>query len=293
MASCLVWPTGLPAAVDPVPPAVTSFSLGRFRIDVLSDSRSIIANDGKTFAVGIAPSTVADVLRRAGMAADDIPLDIDALLVRIGHRKILIDSGFGPRSGGVILQSLAKAGVRPDEIDDVLVTHGHGDHVGGLLGQDGRSSYPNATIHIASAEWRWMQTQPNRVELVRAIASQVHIFLPGQEVSPGIQPVSLPGHTTGHVGYELRSGDARLLDIGDLAHNAVIELAHTDWPFAYDEDAPAASRSRQALFTQLAASHELVFSPHFPYPGVGRVGRTKAGFAWLPATLDRSSPNRP
>jgi glyoxylase-like metal-dependent hydrolase (beta-lactamase superfamily II) len=291
--ACLMTPGALLADVEPAPPATFSFSVGRFRADALSDSRAEIANDGKTFAAGIDPSVVADVLKQAGMPQDAIPLDIHALLVRTKGRNILIDSGFGPRSGGTILQSLAKAGVRPDEINDVLITHGHNDHVGGLLGLDGKPSYPKAIIHMAQAEWRSMQSQNTHAELVRAIAPQVRTFVPGKWVLPGIRSVSIPGHSAGHVGYELISGKARLLDIGDMAHDAIIELAHPEWPFAYDQNGRIASQSRLTQLEQLAASHDLIFSPHFPYPGVGRIDRVGDRFVWRPMQPGNFSANAP
>jgi glyoxylase-like metal-dependent hydrolase (beta-lactamase superfamily II) len=188
----------------------------------------------------------------------------------------------GPKFHGALLESLHQAGVKPAAITDVLITHSHGDHVGGLLDAEGRLAFPKATIRMSSAEWSWMQTK-GPPELVKAISSRVHTFEPGARIAPGITAVALVGHTPGHVGYEITSGEAHLLDIGDLAHSYIVSLGKPEWKVEFDNDDTLAKAVRLKTLKQLAGDHELVFSPHFPFPGVGQIEASGDGFLWKPA----------
>jgi glyoxylase-like metal-dependent hydrolase (beta-lactamase superfamily II) len=267
---------------QPVPPAAHMFSVGKLQLASLHDAQFVFPNDAKTFGVGADPAQVGAVLRAAGAPTDRITLSVNQLLVRTGHRVVLIDTGIGPKMHGSILASLAEAGVKPTAITDVLITHSHGDHVGGLLDASGKLAFPKATIRMSSAEWAWMQTKASP-EMVKAISSHVHTFEPGAQVAPGITSVALKGHTPGHVGYEITSGDAHLLDIGDLAHSSIVSLQKPQWTVEFDTDDATGKATRATELKQLAGDQELVFAPHFPFPGVGHIGATGDGFVWQPA----------
>jgi len=221
------------------------------------------------------------VLKQAGAPTDRVTLSVDALLIRGGGRVVLIDTGLGPKVGGVLPRSLAAAGVAPGAVTDVLITHAHPDHVGGLVTATGALAFPQAAIRLSEAEWASMQARGDKA-LVAAIAPRVKTFAPGTMIIPGITPVSIPGHTPGHVGYAIISGDARIIDIGDTAHSAIVSLAEPDWTIGYDGDAALGKASRRATLTRLAASRQLLFAPHFPFPGVGRIVVRGTGFAFQP-----------
>lgn len=272
----------LPAAPAPAPAAATSFRVGAFELVALRDMLNVVPNDGSVFGKDRTPAAVAAVLHAAGAPAGSVTLAVDALLVREPGRLVLIDTGLGPKAGGALIASLRLAGVAPDAVTDVLLTHGHRDHIGGLVTAQGRSAFPGATIRFAAAEWRALGEQPEAAAIVRAIAAQVKTFAPGRPVLPGITPLAIPGHTPGHVGYEIASRGERLLDIGDTAHSAIVSLARPDWAIGYDGDPRLGEANRRALLTRLAASHQRVFAPHFPYPGVGRIVAAGTGFAWSP-----------
>lgn len=267
---------------QPVPPAAHPFTVGKLQLTALRDIQFVLANDGKTFGVGVDTATTSALLRAAGAPDDRITVSVDALLVRTGHHVVLIDTGVGPKMQGCLLGSLAEVGVKPSAVTDVLITHSHPDHVGGLVDASGNLAFPKATIRMASAEWAWMQTQGSP-ELVKAVSSHVKTFEPGAQVAPGITSVALKGHTPGHVGYEIVSGDARLLDIGDLAHSTIVSLQKPQWGMGFDSDQAVGKATRGTVLKQLASDQELVFSPHFPYPGVGHIAAAGDGFAWQPA----------
>lgn len=267
----------------PVTPEARSFHIGALTLTALHDEQIVIPNDGKTFAPGMSTREVAKVLRAAGAPTDEITLSVNALLVRTGHRLILIDTGLGPQYHGELLASLRVAGVLPGEVNEVLITHPHPDHVGGLLDAHGKLAFPSATIRMASAAWSWMQ-QKGAPAMARTIANRVTTFEPGATIAPGITSVSLPGHTPGHVGYQISSGHSRLMYIGDIAHSSIVSLARPQWSIQFDGDHVVANGTRREALRTLARTGEWVFSPHFPFPAVGHIVAAGTGFAWVPGS---------
>jgi glyoxylase-like metal-dependent hydrolase (beta-lactamase superfamily II) len=271
------------AQIGPVAVTATAtpFKLGTLQLAALRDAAANAPNDAKVFGIDVGSEAVDKVLAAAGVPTGQISLSVSALLVRTPGHVVLIDTGYGaPR--GILLASLAAAKVTPDQITDVLISHGHGDHVGGLMTADGKPVFAKASVRMAAAEWASLQAQPANAKLVAAITAQVKPFEAGAAVLPGITSVDLNGHTPGHSGYRVESKGKRLLAIGDMAHSYVISLAKPDWAMGYDRDRKLGAERRRTVLGQLADSGDLVFSPHFPYPGTGHVVRAGDGFAWKP-----------
>ncbi|HEV2363532.1 MAG TPA: MBL fold metallo-hydrolase [Caulobacteraceae bacterium] len=267
---------------QPVAPAASELTLGATKLYALRDTGFVTPNDGADFGSDVGPKAVAAALAAAGLPTDAIRLDIDALLVREPGRIILVDAGLGPRFKGALPQSLAIAGVTPGEITDVLITHTHLDHVGGLLTADGKPAFPRARIWMSKKEWAWLNAQPHGRKLADAIAPQVRTFEPGSAILPGITPIALYGHTPGHAGYQIAWGGAEITDIGDTAHSSVISLEHPEWRAGIDNDPPEGEATRVAELARLASAHALIFAPHFPFPGIGWIEKRGTGYAWKP-----------
>jgi glyoxylase-like metal-dependent hydrolase (beta-lactamase superfamily II) len=272
------------AQVGPVTvePQATPVKLGGLTLVSLRDAANISANNGNVFGVDQGIEAVDKLLAAAGAPTGQLSLSVNTLLVRLPGRVIMIDTGYGdPR--GLARASLAKAGITPDQVTDVLISHGHGDHVGGLLLADGTPAFPKATVRMAAAEWASLKETPANAKLVASIAPQVQPFEPGATLAPGIVSVDLNGHTPGHSGYRITSKGKSLLAIGDMAHSYIVSLAKPQWAMGFDRDRPLAASRRTAVLGALAESGEMVFAPHFPYPGTGHVVRAGDGFTWKPA----------
>ena len=261
-----------------------AFQVGTLEAWALNDGTIDVANDGKTFAVGQAPEQVSALLAAAGEPTDVLHLSLQPLLVRAGDKVLLFDTGAADANwakAGHLPASLRAAGFEPAQVTDIFISHGHQDHVGGLLA-GGALAFPNASVHLAAPEWEALQADAGAAALVAAIRPKVVAFAPGAELVPGVvTAVAVDGHTPGHSAYEIASGDARLLYIGDTAHHSVVSLQQPEWTIAYDGDAPLAQASRRALLQRAADGKLRLYAVHFPYPGLGTVEARDGGFAWV------------
>lgn len=277
-------PAAEAGATAPAGDNAHAFRIGEFQAWALKDGSLTPPNDGKVFAIGEPKADVDALLTAAGAGTETLELSIQPLLVRMGERVVLFDTGAAGGMGtqGLLPGSLAAAGVAPDQVTDVLISHGHGDHVGGLVNAQGGLAFPNATVRMSANEWRALQGDAQMAALVAAITPKVQTFQPDAEVLPGVTAVDIRGHTAGHSGYLIGSGADRVLYIGDTMHHYVISVQRPDWTVAFDGDASIAEPSRKAVLARAADENLRVYAVHFPYPGLGKIQRRGADYVWVP-----------
>src|SRR5229473_112134 len=226
-------------------------------------------------------------------------------LVHTGKQLILVDAGAGTWWGGAALGrlvgSLRSAGYTPEEVDLVLVTHLHSDHVGGLTTQDGKRVLPNAEVYVAKPESDfWFSPEiagkaPKDAQpffqSAQAIAAPYikagkwHTFGGSEPIVDGLQLVPLPGHTPGHTGYEFSSKGQKILFWGDIVHALRVQLQHPEVTAIFDIDQTAAAATRHQLLPKLAREDVLVAGPHMNFPAVGRLRKEGSGYSWAPVVF--------
>lgn len=250
-------------------------------------------------------------LIRNGADAEGLTTPLSCLLVHVpgSDRLILVDSGMGCNASipttGRLARSLEAAGIEPGAVTDILLSHLHPDHIGGLFDKKGTAVFPNARYHVSREEALFWEdpamdlsgTEMDRVrreEMVRGArkflsvaGDKLNRFISGDDPIPGVLSISLPGHTGGQVGYLFRSGGETLLYTADALCNRFVSLQHPEWRFAFDADSPRAIVTRDALIASLTAERHFVFVPHFPL-GIGGVTERGGVLVWAPG-MDREN----
>jgi glyoxylase-like metal-dependent hydrolase (beta-lactamase superfamily II) len=225
------------------------------------------------------------------------PMDVNCLLIEQGQRKILVDTGCGSgfeASAGKLLQNLLKEGVNPDQVDTIIYTHGHPDHVCGSFDSHGKPVFPQARHIILRKEYDSWATMPDTSQHYVMFASARKYLLPMRdqcdlveeeaEVIPGIRLLPAYGHTLGHAMLEISSEKQRLLCIGDLIHSKV-EFTNPEYLTFLDFVPEQAVRLRTEGISKIAASGVLVFACHFPFPGIGHFVHKGAILSWQPVQV--------
>ncbi len=243
-----------------------------------------------------------------GLQEDPHMLDVvdGGFLVNTGKQLILVDAGAGTWWGGGALGRLAgslrSAGYTPEEVDIVLLTHLHSDHIGGLTTQDGKRVFPNADVYVAKAESDfWLSPEiaakaPKDAQpffqSAQAIAAPYikagkwHTFSGSEPIVDGMQIVPLPGHTPGHSGYEFSSKGQKILFWGDIVHAQRVQLQHPEVTAVFDIDQTAAAATRNQLLARLARENVLIATPHASlFPALGRLRKDGSGYSWVPVVF--------
>ena len=261
---------------------VISRQIGDYLVTPLSDGNMAASLE---LLSGISTTEAGEIQRQAGIAEPG-NLHIYGYLIRGRGRTILVDSGTGGVNnvGGQLKANLQAAGVLPETVDTVLLTHARPDHLGGLLGEEGLMVYPNAELYLHPLEKAfWLDdarfAQANERQQRNFIRARQTLTAYGERVrllsdapiAEGIHPVPLPGHTPGHTGFRIDTPEDSLIIWGDIVHFPYIQIAHPGVSIAFDIDREQAEASRKRILAQAAAEQWLVAGMHFGGSGFARV----------------------
>src|SRR6201988_3641671 len=293
-----------PPAGEKAQPSFYRFKLGTIEITVVSDGTvsfpaETLWGDRAEDARGLLTSTF--------QPPSPVGLQINTTLVNTGDKLMLIDAGCGvdkfqKNTTGRLLGNLASAGYAPDDIDMILLTHAHFDHLWGI--SDGKNAsllFPSTEFVASEAELAfWSDPElPSKVPAKQQpVITQTNLKLAsprlrqikaGAEVAPGVTTLDTAGHTPGHMSVHISSGREEMLLTGDVVADPEIGFLHPEWAFGFDLDVPLATKARMAFLDRAAADKTLVGSYHLPFPGFGHVVREGSGYRWLPADCQWTS----
>ena len=275
-----------------------SFQLGDLRITALSDGT--VPQDLHKLLMDTTQSEVDSLLQQSFLQ-NPVEASINVYLIEDGARRILVDTGagqlFGPGFGGKLLDGLEAIGIEPADITDILITHVHTDHTGGLVA-DGQPVFPNATVHVGAPDTDFFLDASNAEKTGYAMqyfdeaaktigvvdkAGQVAPFSGTETVLPGIVATIHPGHTPGSAFYKVTSKDESIVFVGDIVHVAAVQFPEPRITIAYDVSPEQARSVRMETFDDIAGSRQLIAAPHLPFPGVGHIrAKEDEAFGWYP-----------
>ncbi|NNU80934.1 MBL fold metallo-hydrolase [Halovulum dunhuangense] len=282
-------------------PGFRRMTLGNFEVTVLLDGFNPVEGPQGIFGQDQTVETVEALLTENLLPTNAMEFTFHPVLVNTGTELILFDTGNGEGARparGHLLERMAEAGYSPDQVDKVVITHWHGDHINGMT-EGGALTFANAEYVTGATEFDFWTSDArmgtpaegnsNTVKgLADMIGERITLLEPGQTVASGIEAVGAFGHTPGHMVYHLESEGRRLMLAADTANHFVLSLQRPDWEVRFDMDKAAAAASRKEIFGMLAADRVPFVGYHMPFPGVGFVEARGEGFRYVPVSYQLS-----
>jgi glyoxylase-like metal-dependent hydrolase (beta-lactamase superfamily II) len=305
--------TSIPALAAAPPagkqaPSYYRHKLGDYELTQVSDGTvSLPLSDA--YVKNVPKAEVSAALEAAYMSPEKSTSVYNPIVVNTGSKLILIDTGLGPNpavnrgTAGQLMANMAAAGIDPKEIDVVIISHLHPDHVNGLRTVDGGLAFPNAEIKVPAKDWSfWMDdnemsrapegivkvTFQNARRVFNGLESKIGQYDWNKEVAPGIIAFDTAGHTPGHTSFTIQSGSAKLLVQSDVTNHPALFVRNPDWHIWFDMDGAKAAETRHKFYDMAAAEKALIAGFHFPFPALGHVEKDGARYrlvpiAWSPA----------
>ena len=283
--------------------------VGDIEVTALSDGTIDFPMD--TLLTGESASQIRDAYEHA---FQKLPAEtsMNQFLINTGNKLVLVDAGagmvFGPTLGNTVA-NLRAAGYTPEQVDEVVITHMHADHTGGLV-HDGLRTFPNAELRIDKADVEYWMNPANEASAPEGVrvsfsvaqktlgpyiaAGKLKTFIGETEIVPGVQAEPAHGHTAGHSYYVVQSKGEKLLVWGDVVHSAAVQFKDPSVRIAWDSDDHAAEGSREKVLADAARNRYLVAGAHLPFPGLGHVVAAADGktYAFVPVTYSANRPTR-
>jgi glyoxylase-like metal-dependent hydrolase (beta-lactamase superfamily II) len=279
---------------------IFSYKLGEYEIVQLRDgARTFPMPD--TFISNVSKDKAIEAATAAYIPNGQVTIPFSPMLINTGGKLVAIDTGNGlgafAGSKGVVGQArsnMEAAGIDPKSVDIVLISHFHGDHIGGLKNADGSPAFPNAEIKVPAAEAAFWGDDANQSKAngfnkgqfagVKKMMEGLKVtpYEPNKEVGPGITSIASPGHTPGHTSFVVASGASKMLVQSDVTNIPALFLRNPDWQAMFDNDGALAVTTRHKIYDMAAAEKMPVIGYHFPFPCVGHVEKDGAGYRLVP-----------
>jgi len=253
----------------------------------------------ETFIPGVTVEQTRAALKKAGSTDEFIPIEFAFTAVRTGGKTILIDAGTGGQlapTAGLASAGMKAAGISADNIDTILISHMHPDHIFGLMEKETNELlYPNAEILVGETEYNFW-TEPGLIETLpearQGLAKRIQATFPtwknvnlyegGQEIVPGITAINTYGHTPGHTAFHIGSGNDQTMLLGDLIVTPSLFLSNLDWQLSFDADKDMATKTRKAIVEQAVADNINVAGYHFGFPNSGKIEKDGKDYVFSP-----------
>jgi glyoxylase-like metal-dependent hydrolase (beta-lactamase superfamily II) len=296
-----VWAQNAPNLGTPTLPATGFRRMKVGDVEVISLLDGVARRPlGEEFVKNAPLAEVRALLASQNLPTEYIDIPFTPFLVVAGNRRILMDTGLGEFGGattGKLLEQLRAAGFQRGDIDTVLITHYHGDHIGGLRNKAGEYVFAKAKVMVPAPEHAfWMddakmaaapEAMKGAFNNVRRVFGQMPAdmlvrFEPGAELAPGVRSVAAFGHTPGHTLFDLRSANQNFVYVGDLTNVPALFARNPDWAVTFDMDAEAARKVRRETFQRIVDGNAMVGGFHFPFPAMGRMAVSGSGYAFQP-----------
>ncbi|GAB5493294.1 MAG: MBL fold metallo-hydrolase [Phototrophicaceae bacterium] len=266
---------------------VYSFNIGDMDCTVLLDGESSISLE--RFLRRFPDASEADyrqAFNEIGQNIADARSSFNILMLKMANETILIDAGeAGKPYGGLLLESMTLAGVSPEDISLVILTHSHGDHILGLLDTDNQPAFPNARYVMSQEELVFWQARiesnfPEQALILAMMRQQgLRLIEMDEQIIDGITAIPLIGHTAGQIGLLIESNGEKLLHLADLLHSP-IQLAHPEWSAKFDQDTTLSVPTRQNMLTYASEQNLLTLFYHLDFPSLGYIKQDETGFKW-------------
>ena len=272
--------------------------LGGFEVTTVSDGAVTVGKVHPIFGNNQSVEDVAAYMQQNWLPGDKMSIGFTPVIVNTGNEIVLFDTGNGSGRGesrGHLAKSLATAGFTPDQIDIVVITHFHPDHIGGM-NEGGKAMFPNARYVTGEAEYNFWTSKAvtesgdkkmqGRSKLIQAkvvpFAEKMTFIKGGKDVVTGITAIETFGHTPGHMAYNIESNGKRLVLWADACNHYVASLQKPEWHVVFDMDKPKAVEARKKLLGMVAADKVPATGYHMPSPAIGYVEQVGDAFRWVP-----------
>jgi glyoxylase-like metal-dependent hydrolase (beta-lactamase superfamily II) len=286
--------------LGPAPQHFYRFTVGDAEVTVVSDGGLDLGNPKGTFT-GVSDEEMSKMLTDNFLNPADILLEQNSPIVNMGDKLVLFDTGMGTskmfgNTTGRQQKSMKEAGIKAEDIDAVVFSHGHIDHIGGVVGEDGKSLFPNAQFYIAESDFiYWMdydKAGPKLKDFVdharknlTPVRDRLVFYKNEQEFLPGVTALAAPGHTVGHTIFMISSGGKSFCYTADLTHHPILLMEKPRMEFSFDTDPKQAAGSRVKMLDMLATNRIPILAYHYAWPGIGHVAKTGEGFHYIPEPM--------
>lgn len=280
-------------------PGFRKAAVGKMEIFALNDGigRRPLAEG---FVRNVPLDQVKALLSSQNLSTEYVDIPFTPFVVVDGKTRYLIDTGFadnGPPSAGKLHANMAAAGFKPDDIDHVIISHLHGDHINGLRYKNGDLVYPKAKIHVCAPEHAFWSDAERRAKAPEGMkgaygaidrvfgnlpADKLVLFQPDAEIAPGIHSVAAFGHTPGHTAIKVESDGQKFMYIADVTNMPALFARRPDWAVMFDMDPDMARETRKRILDMAASENILTGGFHFPFPAMGKITREGEGYQFTP-----------